>query len=161
MVFDLIVDTILRQDLLARFEVIRMQETSMESYELETVLKKIVNAYPPAYKAICGSFTDWFTDDGDVLLLHLLVMVTGPVHANYEAGEFDHMEELFQVIEEFVASPSEHLAIAATTGFLEALTNQQDPEELKTYANMMGSEAKAYCKAWEERNGSANAKLFS
>ena len=70
--------------------------------------------------------------------------------------------ELFQLIEKFIVDGNEVLRTAATTQFLENLINVSSNGDfpLESFANYLGEESKAYCKAWDEACGVNNEDIW-
>ena len=119
------------------------------------VLHLVIEAYPKSRSCLVAEVEDWLPEKGPIIPHGVLNSISHLVKDKFLVGEYDHAEELFDLIERFIDEGSQSVAEAACTCFIENLQNicGSDGFEPSHFASLLGPKSKEYAKAWDEFTG--------
>jgi hypothetical protein len=120
----------------------------MAKYTHENWIHRVLELIP-GFRSAWEAHLEYWGDDPVGLTMDLTEFAEY-TNARFEADEDSEIEAIFSVVEELLESGSENLVNAVTTGFLESVINPMTAESphLPRLANVLGSQARAYCREW-------------
>lgn len=128
-----------------------MPQHQNTKFDLESVIEKLIQVYPNFYDSIVKKSENWISKDGKILWTVLFGMLADLIKQRMCSGEFDGVEEVFQLMEEIVSSKCEPASSAVTTGFLEALVNSIDENfSAKLFVELLGPSSKSFIKNYDK-----------
>jgi hypothetical protein len=119
--------------------------------ESKDLLAFIVPLYPGLREELVFSADYWLMETGETSSCSVFSTACELVIRRVSAGDFDHLEQLFNGVERCLADGSEDVSTAASTCFLESLINQSEIGPLTAY--FMGPLSKQHCRAWDKFTG--------
>ena len=120
---------------------------SLMTVETKDLLAFVIPLYPGLREELVSSADCWLTETGHISSCSVFWTACDLVVRRVSAGDFDHLEQLFDGVEHCLAGGSEDVSIAAATCFLEGLINQ--PEVGALVVTFMGPLSREYCRAWD------------
>jgi hypothetical protein len=112
----------------------------------------------PASGALVRCADDWLREDGSISYFEIVSRLADFAAERFNEGDYSFSDDLFALVERLIGSGSAAVREVMTTGFLEALHNQQVlPPEL--WVPLIGPRAREHLIAWDAVYGATTPGL--